>query len=191
LLIPDRGVGHLAPVLLQLLATGTDIFIGLTVESESGVREGTIQAFGLVEDGNVRLNALFFQQPVEVLGRPIGLVGGKDVRAEAEPVSGPSDHGSCRADLGLPDRPAGFHIHDDRVVGIDQVVVGVGARLAQRLQSCSNVDAFAKDIVTVDDNVSDVYSDAKNETVLLRKLGISIGHALLHGHCTRDGVDNA
>src|SRR5690606_7823521 len=62
----------------------------------------------------------------KVLGRAIRTVRGEALGLEAEALGGPVEHGARGADLGLTDRPARLDIEDDRVVGVDQVVGGIG-----------------------------------------------------------------
>lgn len=45
-------------------------------------------------------------QPAQHLGRTIGAIGGQPFRIKVEANLGAFDHGACRADFGLSDRPA-------------------------------------------------------------------------------------
>jgi len=53
------------------------------------------------------------------------------------------------------------------------------ARLRDPLQARSDVDAVAKDIIVIDDDVTDVNADAELDPVVLRHVGILPGHAAL------------
>jgi hypothetical protein len=43
-----------------------------------------------------------------------------------------------------------------------------------------NIDAVAKDIVIVDDNIADVNADPKLDAIVLRRIRILLGHAVLN-----------
>ena len=118
------GVGSLK--LHQVLAFRTCIAVPLGIEDEVGSRQGAVGAVGLVEHRNVRRDPALLDQPGEVLGRAIGAVGNQALRLEAEALGGPIEHSARGADFGLADGAARFDIEDDRVVGIDQVVGGIG-----------------------------------------------------------------
>src|SRR6185437_833725 len=119
-----RGIG--AMELDQQLALGTGVAILLGIEGEVGSGEGAVGAVGLVEHRDVRSNAALLDQEGEVLGRAIGAVGGKALRLEAEALGGPVEHGARGAHLRLPNGPARLDIEDDRMVGVDQIVGGIG-----------------------------------------------------------------
>ena len=53
-------------------------------------------------------------------------------------------------------------------------------RLGQRLQSCGDVDTVAKNVVVIDDDVTDVDADTKLDPLIGRQTGIALGHATLH-----------
>lgn len=65
-------------------------------------------------------------QPGHVLGRAVGTVGNKALRLQPEALGSPVDHGTRCADLGLANGAARLDIEDDRVLGVDQVVGGIG-----------------------------------------------------------------
>jgi len=90
--------------------------------------KGAIGPFALVLDGHMRLDALIFHQPTDHLGSPIGAVTGKAFRIEAKPIHDPLDHRPCRTDLGLADGSRRLDIDDDGIVGVDQIVGGIGEK---------------------------------------------------------------
>src|SRR5688500_16989382 len=57
---------------LQAIATGTDVAVVFMVIDEVGALEAAIVPGGLVEHGDVRLDALVLDQPGQVGGRPVG-----------------------------------------------------------------------------------------------------------------------
>ena len=57
----------------------------------------------LVDDRNVRGDALLLDQPVEHRRRAIGRVGGEQLGLQSEALLGTLDHGARRTDLGLAD----------------------------------------------------------------------------------------
>ena len=69
---------------------------------------------------------LAIDQPTEHRSRAVGGVRNQPLGMKIELVLHPVQHCACRANLGLPDRPAGFDIDDDTVIGIDEVIVGIG-----------------------------------------------------------------
>src|ERR1700692_1079423 len=73
----------------------------------------------------MRLDAVLMYQPAEHLGGPIGAVAYEHGGVEIEALHRSFDHALCRLDLSLADRGGRFHIDNDRVVDIDQIVGGV------------------------------------------------------------------
>ena len=65
------------------------------------------------------------------------------------------------------------------------------AGLRDPLQSCGNVDAVAKDIVLVDDDVADMNTDAELDSEVLHHVRAMHRHAALDLHRTSYGVDSA
>ena len=74
----------------------------------------------------MRLDPVLLDQPVQQRPRAVRRVGDQALGPQAEAVHGPIDHGPCGAGLGLTHRARRLDVHDDRVVGVDQVVVRVG-----------------------------------------------------------------
>ena len=81
---------------------------------------------GFVEHGDVRLDPVLIDQPIQHLGRSIGGVADQLGRIEIEACERALDHALCRQHFGLTDRRRRFDIYNDRVVGIDQVVGRIG-----------------------------------------------------------------
>ena len=72
------------------------------------------------------LDPALIDQPGEHLGRAIAGVGRQTRRRDLEPVGGALDHCLGRRDFRLPYAGGGLHVHDHRVLEIDQIVVGIG-----------------------------------------------------------------
>jgi len=75
------------------------------------------------------------------------------------------------------------------------VVDGIGdehpAGIGQRFDPRGNVDAVAVDVVVFDDYVAEVDANAELDLLLLRGLGIALGHPLLHFDGAAHCVDHA
>ena len=54
---------------------------------------------------------------------PVSRVCDQPIGAQAETFRSAVEHREGRAHLGLPDRSGRFNIHDDRMIGINQVIV--------------------------------------------------------------------
>ena len=63
--------------------------------------------------------------------------------------------------------------------------------LGQRFQPGGDVDAVAKDVVRLDNNVADVHADAKADAFVFPDSGITADHAPLHFGRAHHGFDNA
>ena len=61
---------------------------------------------------------------------------------------------------------------------------------AKSLQSRRDIHVIAEDVVLIDDNVSNIYSDPENDAIVDRNRGIAADHALLNGNRTLDGINN-
>ncbi|PAV72878.1 hypothetical protein WR25_24560 [Diploscapter pachys] len=96
--------------------------------------ERAVAARGLVEHRDMRMDVALVDQPGQHLRRAVSGVGGQPLGPDAEAALHPRDHALARAYLGLAHRGARFHVHDDGVVEIDEVVgrVGVEGRPAMR-----------------------------------------------------------
>lgn len=55
-----------------------------------------------------------------------GAVCRQMLRLQSKPLSGALEHSARSSDLCLTDGARGLHIEDDRVLGIDQIVRGIG-----------------------------------------------------------------
>src|SRR5262249_51950994 len=64
------------------------------------------------------------------------------------------------------------------------------ARLGERLQARSDVDAIAKDVALLDDDVADIDAHAKLDAALRRHAGIANDHFALHLDGAALGVDD-
>ena len=65
------------------------------------------------------------------------------------------------------------------------------ARLGNTLQPGSNVDAVAKDIVVIDDDIADMDTDPEFNPDILRDVGILRGHGALDFDRAAGGIDGA
>ena len=65
------------------------------------------------------------------------------------------------------------------------------ARLRDPLKAHRNIDCITKDVVFVDDNITDVNPDAEFDPLVLRHIDILFGHAALNFVGTSHGVDQA
>ena len=65
------------------------------------------------------------------------------------------------------------------------------ARRGQRFEACRDIDAVAKDVATVADDVAEVDADAELDPLLLRDLGVALGHSLLHVDRATHRIDDA
>ena len=110
----------------QRLASRADVDVCRMVVTEVVAREGAVLAAGLVEHRDMRLDVPLIDQPGEHLGGAITGVGRQTRGPGVEPVGRARDHRLGRRDLGLPHRGCGFHIHDHRMLQINQIVVGIG-----------------------------------------------------------------
>ena len=117
-----------APELDQLFASRARISVPFGIEGEVGARKRSVHPSGLVEDGNVRRSLLLFDEPRQALGRTIGTVGGQILRLQAEAILRSLEHGASRANLGLANCARGFNIDNHPVVGVDQIIGGVGKK---------------------------------------------------------------
>ena len=63
-------------------------------------------------------------------------------------------------------------------------------RLRPSLEPRGDVDAIPEQVVAFDDNVTDIYADAKHDAVLGRDVLLMSSHPLLHGDGTRHSIDN-
>ena len=72
------------------------------------------------------LDPSFVDQPLQHLARTIRRVAGQPLRVELEALVCPFDHGLGCLDLRLTDGRRSFHLDDDGVIEIDQVVGRVG-----------------------------------------------------------------
>ena len=63
------------------------------------------------------------------------------------------------------------------------------ARFCDAFETRCNIDAVAKDIVVFDDDITDVNADAKFDPLVLRHIGILLGHAALDFDGAAYGID--
>ncbi len=121
---PPVRVGIVPAELLQLVALGADVLIVLGVPLEVRPGPGAVAAAGLVEDRDVR-GDLAVDQPAQHRPGAVGGVRDQAFGMQVEPGLHPLQHGLGRSDLGLPDRPRRLDIHDDTMIRVDQVIVGI------------------------------------------------------------------
>jgi hypothetical protein len=65
------------------------------------------------------------------------------------------------------------------------------AGLGQGLQPRCDIHPVAENVVLLNDHVAEVDADAEPDPLLLRHLGLALGHATLDLHSAAHGVDNA
>src|SRR4030095_2287542 len=65
------------------------------------------------------------------------------------------------------------------------------SRRRDLLQTGRDVDAVAKDVVALDDDVADVDADAEGNAPILGYPGGAVGDRLLHFNSTAHGIDDA
>jgi hypothetical protein len=65
------------------------------------------------------------------------------------------------------------------------------AGLGQPFQPRRDVHPIPEDVVLLNDHVAEVDADAEPDPLLLRHLGLALGHAALDLHSAAHGVDNA
>ncbi len=125
-------VKHGGAIIHQRSSRGKNFTAGTTVEvpgmviGEVIAREDPVCAGGLVEDCNVRLDAVLIDQPGKHLGRAVAAVTEEPVRIEIEPFERALNHAFGGQHLRLPDCRRRLDIDDDRVLDVDQVVRRVG-----------------------------------------------------------------
>lgn len=91
----------------------------------------------------MRLDALLMDEPAEHFRATISGIADQARRVEAEPVTAALDHVARGLVFGLADGCGCLHIHDDRVVQIDQIVGAVdevGLAAISRRPTCGWVD---------------------------------------------------
>ena len=120
------GNGVCASELDQLFARRAGVTVAFGVEGKIGAGERAVGSVGLVEDRNVRRDLLAFVQPSQALRRTVGAVGGQECGLYAEARLGSLQHCPRRSDFRLSDGARGFDIDDHTMVGVDQVVIGIG-----------------------------------------------------------------
>ena len=88
------------------------------------------------------------------------------------------------------------HIITDKIDLAPDLPVGVigqadPARFCNAFKTGSNVDAVAKDIVVIDDDVADVDADAEFDPLILRHRSVLLGHAALDFNGAAYCIDGA
>ena len=89
-------------------------------------RKSSVLAFRLVKHRDVRLDALFVDEPCEHLSRSVAGVGRETLRLQAKRLRGSSDHRLGRRDFRLAHGGGGLDVDDDRALEVDQIVVAIG-----------------------------------------------------------------
>ena len=90
------------------------------VIGEVVAREDPVCAGRLIEDCNVRLDAVLIDQPGEHLGRAIAAVTEEPAWIEIKPLQRALDHALSGQYLRLADCRRCLNIDDDRVLDVDQ-----------------------------------------------------------------------
>ena len=80
-------------------------------------------------------------------------------------------------------------------LALDLVIGGArdqdAAGLRQALQAGGDVDAVAEEIAVLEDHVAQIDADAEADALVLRRVRLPLGHALLDQHGALHGVDHA
>lgn len=137
--------GIVAMELHQVLTGRAGVAVLLGVEHEVGTRQGAVPAIGLIEHRDVLCDAPPLDQEGQVLSGAIGAVGNQALRLQPDALRGTVEHRARGADLGLADGAARLDIEDDRVLGIDQLVGGIG----EEGQGPDFAEVAARDLVTL------------------------------------------
>ncbi|MCY1299457.1 hypothetical protein D9M68_736560 [compost metagenome] len=74
----------------------------------------------------MRSNLLFLHKPGQIVSGAIGTVGDQIAWLQAKAVLCSVDHGARSANLSLSNGTGGLDIENDAMVGVDQIVGGVG-----------------------------------------------------------------
>jgi len=65
------------------------------------------------------------------------------------------------------------------------------ARLGQAFEARGDIDAIAKDVAILDDNVAHIDADAQLDAAVGRNTGVVFGHFVLHLDRTAQRIDHA
>jgi hypothetical protein len=109
----------------QVFAAGADKGVVRPVEGKVVAREDAVCLRATVEYRNMRLYSAL-HQPRQIAAGTIGGVRRQPLGGQAEAFRGALDHGAGRRHFRRPARRRGFHIDDDRGLGVDQIVGAVG-----------------------------------------------------------------
>lgn len=88
-------------------------------------RKTVVLALGFVPYRHMRLNVLFPYHPGQHRRGSVSGVANEAFRLDVELSLDTVDHGLGALDLGRAMGRCGFHIHDDTMLGIDQIISGV------------------------------------------------------------------
>lgn len=88
--------------------------------------ESSVSALGFVDQVHVRLDPMLIHQPPNHLGRAVAPVGDQARRGDIELFGRTVDHRLRGRDLCLAHRRRRLDIHNDGMLQIDEIVVGVG-----------------------------------------------------------------
>ena len=102
------------------MSRGARVCVRLVFIAEFARRERAVRPVRLVDNRNMRLDAVLLDQPSEHRARAIRGVRDQTLGIEPEAIHGPVDHGPGRTGLGGADGPARLHIDDDPMVGVDE-----------------------------------------------------------------------
>ena len=106
---------------MEPFAGRAPVGVAVVIIVEVSPREGLIAALGFVEDGDMRLDPLLVDQPVQHLGPAVSRVANQALGIEAAPIPHPLDHVASGPALCLADRCGGLDVDDDRVLKIDEM----------------------------------------------------------------------
>jgi hypothetical protein len=84
----------------------------------------------------VRGNVFLFDEPSQVLRRSVGAVGGQRRRPHAEARLGPLQHCTRCSDFRLANGAGSLAIDDHAMIGVDQVVIGIGEKGVSLVCAC-------------------------------------------------------
>lgn len=119
--------------LLQFLAAWTGVDILLSIIGEISPLECVVLAPRFVDHRNMRRDPALLNKPVEHFALAVSGVRDQAFRLDAEGIADAVDHRPHRSNLGLADRTVGLHVEDHAVVGVDQIIGGVGKTGGGRL----------------------------------------------------------
>ncbi len=64
-------------------------------------------------------------------------------------------------------------------------------RFSQCFQSGRDIDAVPQNIITIDDNITEINANAKYDLLVFGRIGVSLAHAILDSDGTTDSINHA